>query len=91
MASLPLTIAGADLDTVLVMTTPGVTVTGQVVFEQGPPSLMPPEIRVTTLTGNPDDMMGVSSPQPALVTRELTFTRKPPRWCLAKTSSAGST
>ena len=36
MASLPLTIAGADMDNVLVMTTPGVTISGLVVFDARP-------------------------------------------------------
>ena len=76
MASVPLTIAGADIDNVLVMTTPGVTITGQVAFEQGPPSAMPPQMRVIATAGNPDEMSGMQSPQPALVKPDLTFTMK---------------
>ncbi len=76
MASVPLTIAGADVDNVLVMTTPGVTITGQVVLEQGPPSAMPPQIRVMATVGNPDEMSGLQGPQPAVVTPDLTFTMK---------------
>jgi carboxypeptidase family protein len=79
MASLPLTIAGADLDNVIVMTTPGVTITGQVVFEQGPPSPipgMPGPLRVMAMVGNPEEMSGLQPPQPAVVKPDLTFTMK---------------
>jgi len=76
MASMPLTIAGADLDGVMVMTTSGVTIAGQVVFEQGPPSPMPGQMRVMAMVGNPDEMSGLQSPQPALVKPDLTFTMK---------------
>ena len=76
MASVPLTIAGADVDNVLVMTTPGITITGQVVFEQGPPSPMPAQLRIMATVGNPDEMSGLQSPQPALVKPDLTFTMK---------------
>jgi hypothetical protein len=79
MASLPVTIAGADIDNVMVMTTPGVAITGQVVFEQGPPSPipgMPGPLRVMAMVGNPDDMAGLQTPQPALVKPDLTFAMK---------------
>lgn len=76
MANLPLTIAGADVENVMVMTTPGVTITGQVVFEQGPPSPMPGQLRVMALIGDPEDRAGLQTPQPALVKPDLTFTIK---------------
>jgi hypothetical protein len=76
MASVPLTIAGADLENVMVMTTPGVAITGQVVFEQGPPSPMPAQLRVMAVMGNPDDMAGLQTPQPALVKPDMSFTIK---------------
>ncbi|MDP9324606.1 MAG: carboxypeptidase-like regulatory domain-containing protein, partial [Acidobacteriota bacterium] len=76
MASLPLTIAGADVDNLVVMTTPGVTIAGQVVFEQAPPSPMPGQLRVMATVGNPDEMSGLQPPQPALVKPDLTFTIK---------------
>lgn len=75
MANMPLTIAGADVDNVMVMTTPGVTITGHVVFEQGPPP-MGGLVRVMATFGNPDDMSGLQSPQPAFVKPDLTFTMK---------------
>jgi hypothetical protein len=74
-ASLPLTLS-ADLDNWVVTTSPGVTITGHVVFEQGPPSPIPSQMRVMAMLGNPDDGMAMQSPQPALVTPELTFTMK---------------
>ena len=76
MASMPLTIVGADVDNLMVMTSPGVTITGQVVFEQGPPSAMSGQVRVMATVGNPDEMPGLQSPQPAVVKPDLTFTMK---------------
>jgi hypothetical protein len=52
MASVPLTVAGADVENVLVMTTPGVTIAGQVVFEQGPPATPAGQIRIMATPGN---------------------------------------
>ncbi len=74
MASMPLTIAGADVDNVMVMTSPGITITGQVVFEQGPPASTSGPVRVMAAVGNPDEMMGLQSPQPAVVRPDFTFT-----------------
>jgi hypothetical protein len=76
MASMPLTIVGADVDNLMVMTSPGVTITGQVVFEQGPPSAMSGQVRVMATVGNPEEMSGLQSPQPAIVKPDLTFTMK---------------
>jgi protocatechuate 3,4-dioxygenase beta subunit len=74
-ANVPVTI-NADIDNLAIVTGPGTTITGTIVFEQEPPSPMPKEMRVMATPGNPEDMMGMSSPQPALVTPELTFTLK---------------
>jgi hypothetical protein len=76
MASVPLTIAGADVDNVLVMTTAGVTIAGQVVFEQSPTSPTPGQARVMATPGNPDEMSGLQWPQPAVVKPDQTFTMK---------------
>jgi hypothetical protein len=76
MASMPLTIVGADVDNLMVMTSSGVTITGQVVFEQGPPSATSGQVRVMATVGNPDEMSGLQSPQPAIVKPDLTFTMK---------------
>jgi protocatechuate 3,4-dioxygenase beta subunit len=74
-AVLPLTIAG-DVENVLLTTGPGVTITGHLVFEQGPPATLPKEIRVMAQTGSPEDAGGLPMPPAALVTPELTFTMK---------------
>lgn len=76
MAAMPLTIAGADLDNLMVVTTPGVTISGQVVFEQGPPTTTADTVRIMATIGNPDEMSGVPSPQPAVMRPDLTFTMK---------------
>jgi len=75
MASLPLTVA-ADVDNLMILTTPGATITGQIVFEQGPPPQMPQGVRVSASMGNPEDMMGMSPPTAAIVSPDLTFTMK---------------
>lgn len=79
MASVPITV-NSDLEGLLVMTSPGATITGQVTFEYGPPELPPGQqsfqMRVTGMMGDPAGSMGMSSPPPALVTPDLTFTMK---------------
>jgi hypothetical protein len=80
-ASLPLVING-DLENLLVITNPGVTITGRIVYEHGPPEQQPNQtpqpIRVSAMVGNPMDNMGmgIPMPQPAIVTPDLTFTMK---------------
>jgi hypothetical protein len=74
---MPLTITGADVDNLVVMTTPGVTITGQVVFEQGAPPPGSGQMRVMATAGNSDEMMlGLQPPQPAVVQPDSTFTMK---------------
>lgn len=76
-ASMPLTITGADVDNLVVMTTPGVTISGQVVFEQGAPPPGSGQMRVMATVGNSDEMMsGLQPPQPAVVQPDSTFTMK---------------
>jgi protocatechuate 3,4-dioxygenase beta subunit len=80
-ASLPMTIA-ADIEGIMVVTNPGATITGNIVFEQGPPLPPspagggPPPIRVSASQGDPGSNMGLPMPQPAVVTPEHTFTMK---------------
>jgi hypothetical protein len=74
VASLPLTIA-SDVDNLMVTTAPGATITGEIVFEQGAPQA-PQGIRVNASAANPEDMMGMPPPQPAVVSPDLTFTMK---------------
>jgi hypothetical protein len=75
MAAVALTVAGADVDNVLLMTSPGVTIAGQVVFEQGPPATLA-QIRIFAAPGSQDEMMGLQTPQPSVVKPDLTFTMK---------------
>jgi hypothetical protein len=76
-ASLPLTISD-DLDDILVTTSPGVTIAGTVVFENGPPARGQTglQMRVSATPGDPGTMTGLPLPQPALVGQDLTFTMK---------------
>ena len=79
MANMVLTIA-ADLDGLMIVTAPGAVVTGEVVFEQGPPQVQPgqnaPPIRVNAVMADPEGNMGVPGPQPAVVSPDNTFTIK---------------
>jgi hypothetical protein len=76
---LPLMI-NSDVEGVVVMLSPGASITGQIVFEQGPPQLPPGQqsfqMRVNGTPGDPEGNIGVNSPQPALVTPDLTFTMR---------------
>jgi protocatechuate 3,4-dioxygenase beta subunit len=78
-ASIPLTV-NSDLDNILITTAPGATITGNVVFESGPPQLPPGQsslqLRVMAASGDPETSMGAPMPQPALVSPDLTFTMK---------------
>ncbi|HEX9365335.1 MAG TPA: carboxypeptidase-like regulatory domain-containing protein [Vicinamibacterales bacterium] len=76
MASVPLTVGG-DVDNLMIITTAGATITGQIVFEQGAPPQMPQAMRVNASFGNPEDMaMGIGTPTAATVSPDLTFTMK---------------
>jgi protocatechuate 3,4-dioxygenase beta subunit len=79
MAVLPLTI-NSDVEGIVVMTSTGATISGQVVFEQGPPQLSPGQpslqMRVNATPGDPSNMTGMPGPQPGLVAPDLTFQLK---------------
>ena len=79
MGTIPITVS-SDLEGLVVVMSPGATITGQVVFESGPPQLPPGQqsfqMRVTGSMGNPESGMGMSMPPPAPVTPDLTFTMK---------------
>lgn len=79
MGTLPIAV-NTDLEGLVVMTSPGATITGQVTFEQGPPQLLPGQqsfqMRVTGSMGDPEGNVGMSMPPPALVTPDLTFTMR---------------
>jgi hypothetical protein len=79
MASMTLTVS-SDLEGLMLVTAPGATITGEVVFEQGPPQLQAgqsaPVMRVNAQVGDPENNMGMPGPQQATVTPENTFTMK---------------
>jgi len=70
----------SDLEGVTVVTGAGPTITGSVVFEQGPPQLPPGQasfqMRVSASPGDFQNFGGMPVPQSAIVTPELTFTMK---------------
>ena len=78
-ASIPITLT-SDLDNLLVTTSPGVTITGQIVYDSGPPQLAANQqstpLRVTAQFADNDGMGMIPSPPPAVVGPELTFTLK---------------
>lgn len=79
MANMPVAL-NADLEGLVVITRPGATITGKVVYETGPPQLPSGmqsfQMRVNAMPGDPDNGIGFMMPQPALVTPDLSFTMK---------------
>jgi hypothetical protein len=75
MANMALAVS-TDLENVAVVTAPGATITGQIVFEQGPPPQLPQQMRINASVVDPENNMGMPGPQPALVGPDLTFTMK---------------
>ncbi|HET7698417.1 MAG TPA: carboxypeptidase-like regulatory domain-containing protein [Vicinamibacterales bacterium] len=77
MGSMPITV-NSDLEGLFLMLSPGATVTGQVVFEQGPPQLPPGQqsfqMRVNGTPADPEAGMGIGPSPSATVTPDLTFT-----------------
>lgn len=72
MADLPITIAAADLENLTVVTSPGVTLTGHVEFEQAPPERPSTSMRITAVPGDPDSPSFGPAPG-AAVQKDLTF------------------
>jgi Carboxypeptidase regulatory-like domain len=78
-ASVPVTV-GADVEGLLIVTGPGATITGQIVFEQGGPP--PPgqgmnsAIRINATPGDPENQMGIPPPPAVTAAPDLTFTMK---------------
>ena len=70
----------SDLENLMVMMNAGVTITGQIVFEQGPPQLpigqQSFQMRVNGSPGDPENNVGLPTPPAALVTPDLTFTMR---------------
>jgi protocatechuate 3,4-dioxygenase beta subunit len=71
-ANVPLTLAGSDVENLVIVTAPGVTIGGHVEFEQGPPEQPVTQIRVNALPGEQD--IGMFGPPPsAILQKDLTF------------------
>jgi hypothetical protein len=70
-----------DMDDLLITTAPGATITGQLVYESGPPPPLPngqspPLPRVNAQSADPMNSGGLPSPQGVQVSPDLTFTMK---------------
>lgn len=81
MASVPISIVAADVDNIMVVTSLGTTITGQIVFEAGPPAGnvgngTPGQMRVFATVSGMNDGPGVPSPPPGTVTPDYRFTLK---------------
>jgi protocatechuate 3,4-dioxygenase beta subunit len=75
-ATMPLPVT-ADIDDLLVTSSPPATITGNIVFESGPPQVpggRALQMRVMASPGNREEMLGAPLPPPALVGPDLTFT-----------------
>ena len=76
-ATVPISIA-ADVEDVLIATSPGATITGSVTFDGGPPQLpanQASQLRVFAQVSDPDTNFGGPSPS-ATLTPDFTFTMK---------------
>jgi protocatechuate 3,4-dioxygenase beta subunit len=78
-ASVPVNIA-SDVEGLLIVTGPGVTITGQIVLEQGPASL--PQgatnspMRINATPADPENQIGIPTPPGVTAAPDLTFTMK---------------
>jgi protocatechuate 3,4-dioxygenase beta subunit len=76
MAIVPVSVNNADVDNLTVVTGLGVTITGQVVFEQAPPPANANTMRVLAMNLDPENSTGVPNPEPAPIAADSTFTLK---------------
>ena len=76
MASVPVSLAGADIDNIMVTTSLGTTITGQIVFEGAAPTGNVTTMRVFASAPSSNDGAGVASPEPGTVTADYKFTLK---------------
>ena len=78
MAIVPISIGNADVDNMTVVTSLGVTISGHIVYEQGPPAAPASSstMRVMAVMLNPDDTAGIPSPPPATIAEDASFTLK---------------
>jgi Carboxypeptidase regulatory-like domain len=76
-ATMPISVNG-DLDDMLITTSPGATITGTVVFENGPPQAPQTSftMRVNPIFADPESMSGAPYPAPGVVGPDLNFTMK---------------
>jgi hypothetical protein len=70
-----------DVDDLLVTTSPGATITGQIVYESGPPAALPsgapaPPPRINATSPDPQNFGGLPTPQGVQASADLTFTMK---------------
>ena len=72
MAQIPITVAGADLENLMIVTSPGVTLTGHVEFEQAPPERPITQMRVNAVPDEQDFWMFGPAPS-ATVQKDRTF------------------
>lgn len=72
---IPITV-NSDVDGILVMTSLGTTITGQVVIEQNAAQGPQQQIRVYANQADPQASAGVPNPNPVTVNPDLTFTMK---------------
>lgn len=81
-AVVPITLT-TDLDNLLVTTAPGITITGQVVYDGTPPAAQlgangqtQSNLRVSAQLGDPQGAGGLPTPPPVQVAQDMTFTMK---------------
>jgi hypothetical protein len=70
-----------DIDDLLVTTSPGATITGQIVYESGPPAPLPSGApaqppRINATPPDPQNFGGLPTPQSVQASADLTFTMK---------------
>jgi hypothetical protein len=81
-AVVPITLT-TDLDNLLITTAPGITITGQVVYDGTPPAAQlgangqsQSTVRVSAQMGDPQNSGGLPTPPPVVVAQDMTFTMK---------------
>lgn len=77
VAVVPITVAGADLDNLAIVTTTGAAISGHVIFEPTPPSVQQAtQLRVFAALADPAGAPGIPTPPPASVKSDLSFSMK---------------